>query len=44
MHWEFVIAGYSVVAAGLLVYSVALIRKGQSLSKRIPPERRRFHD
>ncbi len=44
MNWEFVIAGYGVVALGLGVYSIALIRKGQSLSKRIPPERRRFDD
>lgn len=44
MHWEFVIAGYAVTGVGLLAYAVALVRKGQSLSKRVPPDRRRFLD
>jgi CcmD family protein len=44
MHWEFVIAGYSITGLGLLVYTVALIRKGKTLSKRVPPDRRRFLD
>ena len=44
MHWEFVIAGYGIVLVGLAFYAGALLRKGRELSRRIPPERRRFLD
>ena len=44
MHWAFVIAGYGIVLVGLTLYAGALIRKGRQLSRRIPPERRRFLD
>lgn len=44
MYWGFVAAGYSIVFLGLGLYSAALIRKGRSLAKRVPPERRRFLD
>lgn len=44
MHWNFVIAGYGLVGGGLILYTTWLIRQGRELSKRIPPERRRFLD
>ena len=44
MYWEFVIAGYSVVFGGLALYVVFLLRRGRSLAKQVPPDRRRFLD
>ena len=44
MYWEFVAAGYGIVFAGMAVYAAAIIRQGRLLSKRVPPERRRFLD
>ena len=44
MYWEFVIAGYAIVFGGILAYTIAMLRQGRSLSKRVPPERRRFLD
>jgi hypothetical protein len=44
MYWEFVSAGYGVVLVGLGLYAGLLIRKGRELSKRVPPDRRRFLD
>jgi hypothetical protein len=44
MYWEYVIAGYGIVFAGIAIYSAIVLRQGRSLSKRVPPERRRFLD
>ena len=44
MYWEFVIAGYGVVFGGLALYTIALLRQGRALSRKVPPERRRFLD
>ncbi len=44
MHWEFVIAGYTIVFGGIAVYVANLFRQGRALSKRVPAERRRFLD
>lgn len=44
MHWEFVIAGYGFVFTSLAVYTGWVLRQGRSLSKKLPPERRRFLD
>jgi len=44
MYWEFVIAGYSIVFGGLAIYAVGLVRQGRALSKKVPPDRRRFLD
>ena len=44
MYWEFVIVGYVVVLGGLALYSAAVLRQGRALSKRVPPEKRRFLD
>ncbi len=40
--WNFVIVGYSFVFVGLGVYTAYIIRRGRTLSKQLPPERRRF--
>lgn len=44
MHWEFVIAGYGAVATGLVLYTTWVLRQGRTLSRKLPPERRRFLD
>jgi hypothetical protein len=44
MHWQFVIAGYTIVFGAMAAYAAAVIRQGRSLSRRVPAERRRFLD
>lgn len=44
MYWEFVAAGYAIVFGGLGLYTFFLLRRGRQLSRRVPPERRRFLD
>ncbi|MEM9132533.1 MAG: hypothetical protein AAF962_00140 [Actinomycetota bacterium] len=44
MHWEFVAVGYSFVFGGLALYTFFLLRRGRQLSRRVPPDRRRFLD
>ena len=44
MHWEFVIAGYSVVFVTIIAYAVIVVRQGRALSKKVPAERRRWLD
>ncbi len=44
MHWQYVIPGYLVVFVVLAVYAVWVVRRGRSLSERLPPEKRRFLD
>ncbi|MEM7337875.1 MAG: hypothetical protein AAF467_04445 [Actinomycetota bacterium] len=44
MYWEYVIVGYVVVLGGLGLYSAAILRQGRNLSRRVPPEKRRFLD
>lgn len=41
-HAAFVITGWSVSAAAVLVYAVAVIRRGRSLSERVAPHERRW--
>jgi len=42
MGWEYVIPGYLVVFGTLAVYATAVLRRGRSLSKQLPEEKRRF--
>jgi len=44
MHWEFVIPGYIVAVVGFGTYAVAVVRRGRTLSKRVPEGKRRFLD
>lgn len=44
MYWGYVIAGYGIVGVGLAAYAIGVIRAGRSLSRQVPPERRRFLD
>ncbi|MDH3678520.1 MAG: hypothetical protein OEV40_01095 [Acidimicrobiia bacterium] len=44
MYWEFVIAGYAIVFGGVALYAANVLRQGRALSKKVPPERRRFLD
>ncbi len=44
MYWSFVIAGYSFVGVALVFYTVWTLRQGRNLSRRVPPDRRRFLD
>ena len=44
MYWNFVIAGYGIVFGGLALYIGYVLRRGRTLSQRVPEERRRFLD
>jgi hypothetical protein len=44
MYWNYVIAGYGFVFAGLALYTGWVLRQGRRLSRKLPPERRRFLD
>ena len=44
MYWNYVIAGYGFVFTGIALYTAWLLRQGRALSKKLPPERRRFLD
>lgn len=44
MYWSYVIAGYGFVFAGIGLYTGYVLRQGRALSKKLPPERRRFLD
>lgn len=44
MHWGFVIAGYLLVFGGLAAYVASVLVRARELSKRVPPDRRRFLD
>jgi CcmD family protein len=39
---EYVYAGYAAVGSVLAVYVVWVLRRGRTLSKQVPPERRRW--
>jgi hypothetical protein len=40
--WGYVIAGWSVAVAAIVAYAVAVILRGRALSRRVPPEARRW--
>lgn len=42
MYWEYVIAGYTIVAATLGVYTFVLMRRVRKAAENVPSERRRF--
>jgi hypothetical protein len=42
--WPFVIAGYVVMALGLVGYAALTIVRGRRLSRRVPPSDRRWLD
>ena len=44
MHWQYVIPGYLFVFVGLALYTVAVLKRGRTLSRRLPAEKRRFLD
>ena len=44
MHWGFVIAGYVIVFTTLAAYISWVLFRGRELTKRVPPERRRYLD
>lgn len=41
-EWNYVFAGWILVALGLIVYTVLMLRRGRQLSKQVPPEDRRW--
>lgn len=41
-QWGYVIAGWGVTAAAIVTYAAVVIGRGRSLSRRVPPERRRW--
>ena len=40
--WGYVTVGYVLVFAALFAYAVHILVRGRSLSKQVPPERRRW--
>lgn len=40
--WPYVIAAWAIVLGALLAYAVVTIMRGRTLSRQIPPERRRW--
>ncbi len=40
--WPYVIAAWIIVIGAFLTYAVVTILRGRSLSKQVPPERRRW--
>lgn len=44
MYWEYVAGGYGFVAVVLALYTSWVLRQGRRLSRKLPPERRRFLD
>jgi hypothetical protein len=44
MNWQYVIPGYVFVFAGIGLYTAWVLYRGRALSKRVPPEKRRFLD
>ncbi|MDH3752320.1 MAG: hypothetical protein OEU32_00505 [Acidimicrobiia bacterium] len=41
-NWGYIIVGWSAAAGVLGAYAVRLVTRGRSLSRRVPPERRRW--
>jgi hypothetical protein len=41
-QWGYVIAGWAVSAVAIVGYAAAVIARGRALSRRVPPERRRW--
>jgi Na+-transporting methylmalonyl-CoA/oxaloacetate decarboxylase gamma subunit len=44
MYWEYVAGGYGFVFVALALYTGWVLRMGRLLSRKVPPERRRFLD
>ena len=44
MGWEYVIPGYAISIVVLGAYTLAMLRRGRALSKRLPEGRGRFLD
>ncbi len=41
-EWNYVIAGWSLVALGIVAYIVVTLRRGRQLARQLPPEDRRW--
>jgi hypothetical protein len=41
---QYVLPGYAIVVGSGFAYAAWLVRRGRSLAKRVPPERRRWSD
>ena len=41
-QWGYVAAGYGLVLAGIVVYTLLVLRKGRQLSRQVKPEDRRW--
>ena len=40
--WPYVIAAWTIILVAFLVYAVVTVLRGRSLSRQVPPERRRW--
>jgi hypothetical protein len=41
-QWVYVIAGWGISAVAIVGYAAAVIVRGRALSRRVPPDRRRW--
>jgi hypothetical protein len=41
-EWGYVVAGWGIVIAAFVIYTVLVLRKGRALSRQVPPEDRRW--
>ncbi len=41
-QWGYVAAGYGLVLAGIVVYTLLVLRKGRQLARQVKPEDRRW--
>lgn len=41
-HWWYVVPGYGITLLSVGAYASWVLRRGRALSRRVPPERRRF--
>lgn len=41
-QWAYVAAGWLVTVVAVVAYAAAVVRRGRALSRRLPPEERRW--
>lgn len=41
-HWPFIVGAWAVTAAAVGTYAAVILRRGKRLSRRVPPEERRW--
>jgi hypothetical protein len=42
VSWGYVVFGWAVAVAAIILYTAVILARGRALSRRVPPERRRW--